>query len=326
MSELISVIMPAYNAEKFIGEAIESVLAQTYTHFELIVINDGSKDGTLDIIKKYAAQDDRIKVIDQENKGVPGTLNVGVDAAQAEIIARMDSDDIMFPQRLEVQYNFLKNNPEVTMSSCHAYYINEKGKVTGVQKYPGYDSVAQFKESFKRDHIVIVNHPGFITYKKAILAVGKYRDYPAAEDLDMFTRMAENGEICVIPPDILLKFRIHGSSAMAKTSKSMLTQSMSAWVGEMAKRRQNGEAEVSYEDYLAEQNAKPWLTRMNIKRKQYGMSYYKKSTLDYNSKKYLSFAYHMGMALVLNPQKVFNKAFYRFRNKSQVKSINTQSA
>src|ERR1700755_1199399 len=107
---MITVLMPAYNAEHYIAEAIASVLQQTYANFELVIVNDGSTDGTRNIIKTF--RDPRIKLIDQANMGVAAALNTGLGHARAPYIARFDADDICYPERLEKQLDFLQSNPD----------------------------------------------------------------------------------------------------------------------------------------------------------------------------------------------------------------------
>ncbi|MDE6218031.1 MAG: glycosyltransferase [Muribaculaceae bacterium] len=111
----VSVVMPAYNAEKYLREAIDSILSQTYTDFELIIINDGSKDSTKEIILSYT--DPRIVYIENEqNSGICVTLNKGLEAARGRYIARMDSDDISMPERLELQVKYMDEKPEIGAS------------------------------------------------------------------------------------------------------------------------------------------------------------------------------------------------------------------
>lgn len=315
MSHLVSIVMSAYNAEKYLPLALDSILSQSYSQWELIAIDDGSKDATLDILKSYQQNEARIRIISRENKGIPYSLNEGINLAQGDLIARMDADDIMLPNRLEEQVKFLDENPEVSMSSCHAYFINGKGKTIGVQKYTGFDSVEECKNTFAQRKIVLCNHPGFIAYKQALLDVGGYKDIPAAEDLDLFTRMVEQGNVLVITPQILLKYRIHGSSAVANTSKSMLNQTMSSWVINSAVRRQKGEPELTYEDYLQQLKDQPFWKRFHRNRKNYAFHFYKNATLDYTSKNYPSFVWNMSRALVLNPDGIFKKALGIFKNK-----------
>src|ERR1700761_3392427 len=106
----ITVLMPAYNAEKYIGEAITSVLQQTYTDFELLIVNDGSTDSTASIINNFI--DERIVVINQPNMGVAAALNTGLEYARGKYIARFDADDVCYSYRLEKQIRFLQDNPE----------------------------------------------------------------------------------------------------------------------------------------------------------------------------------------------------------------------
>ncbi|MFW2555408.1 glycosyltransferase family 2 protein [Aliarcobacter butzleri] len=113
MNELISVILPVYNGREYLSEAIESILNQTYTNFEFIIINDGSKDDSLQIIKEYERKDERIVVISRENKGLISTLNEGIANAKGKYIARMDQDDISLPRRFEEQIKFLEKNLEI---------------------------------------------------------------------------------------------------------------------------------------------------------------------------------------------------------------------
>ena len=114
--------MPAYNAEKYIRRAIESVLNQTFTDFELLIINDGSVDSTEDIIRSFP--DSRIRVINQANQGIAAALNMGLLNAEAPLIARFDADDICLPQRLEAQYSFIQEFPNYVIVGSDAEYID----------------------------------------------------------------------------------------------------------------------------------------------------------------------------------------------------------
>lgn len=122
----ISVLMPACNAEKYIGEAIASVLDQTMPDFEFIIINDGSTDRTGEIIRSFP--DDRIIYIEQENRGLAAALNAGLQIARADYIARFDADDICYSKRLEEQFRFLTSNPQYFIVGSAADYVDEKGE------------------------------------------------------------------------------------------------------------------------------------------------------------------------------------------------------
>lgn len=113
-SPMISVVMPVYNAEKYIAEAIESILNQTYSDFEFIIIDDGSNDNSYQILQSYAVKDDRIKLYRNDiNLKLPKTLNFGIEQAQGKYIARMDADDISLPERFAKQIEFMESHPDV---------------------------------------------------------------------------------------------------------------------------------------------------------------------------------------------------------------------
>lgn len=130
---LVSVIMPCYNATSYLKEAIESIIEQTYKKLEIIVINDGSTDNTLSILKEYTRMDSRLKIINQtSNQGLVSSLNLGIGKATGDYIARMDADDVSILNRIERQINFLQLNPDIDAVSCGFYYIktNQKHSVS----------------------------------------------------------------------------------------------------------------------------------------------------------------------------------------------------
>jgi glycosyltransferase involved in cell wall biosynthesis len=121
----ITVLMPCYNAADYIADAIRSVLAQTFRDFELLIINDGSTDNTVDLIKSFT--DERIILIEQVQQGIAAALNNGLKHARTTFIARFDADDICFAERLEKQYNFMLSNPEVIVVGSGANYVDDAG-------------------------------------------------------------------------------------------------------------------------------------------------------------------------------------------------------
>ena len=123
----VTVLMPVYNAERFLREAIDSILGQSFKHFEFLIIDDGSTDASADIIASY--RDSRIRFVrNRTNLGITPTLNKGIALASCELIARMDADDISHPQRLQKQFGYMKRNPECALLSSWARVISEDGK------------------------------------------------------------------------------------------------------------------------------------------------------------------------------------------------------
>lgn len=205
MNELISVILPVYNGEKYLKEAIESILNQTYTNFEFIIIDDGSKDSSLEIIREYEKEDERIVVISRENKGLIATLNEGMERAKGRYIARMDQDDISLPERFERQIEVMKNN-NVMVCGTYTKVIDEDGKYIKDGIVP-----TQHDEILKK--LLECTNPLFhptVMFKKFDNIF--YNELAHnCEDYELWLKYTEIGKIENLP-EYLLKYRIELSS------------------------------------------------------------------------------------------------------------------
>ena len=146
VTSIVSIVMSVYNGEQYLAIAIESILNQTFKDFEFIIINDGSTDNSLSIMQKYAQGDDRIILIDRKNLGLTKSLNEGIAIARGEFIARMDADDISFPERLSEQVKFLTAHPEIDLIGCRAVVFSDNNKFIGFLP-------------FAQDHIKLTSHP-----------------------------------------------------------------------------------------------------------------------------------------------------------------------
>lgn len=209
----ISVLMPVYNAERYVAEAVESILAQTYRDFEFLIINDGSTDGSLAILERYAARDARIRLISRPNTGLVGALNEGLSLAQGHLIARMDADDVALPRRFELQVDFLDHHPEVVCLGGAIQMIDEKGRYL-TQIHPPQTN-EDIQERALTGHTPMT-HPTVMMRNECVAAVGGYRPetYPA-EDLDLFLRLGERGQLASLP-EAVLKYREHANSICQK--------------------------------------------------------------------------------------------------------------
>lgn len=203
----VTVLMPAYNAAKYIYEAIASVLQQTFSDFELVIVNDGSTDDTVSIINSF--KDERIVLINQENAGIANALNTGLKHAKAPYIARFDADDICHPQRLEKQVAFLNDNPEYILVGSDLDYILENG-----------DFLFHFR-CIAHTHEEIANklyyycpfaHPAVMYRKESICQAGGYSvDAHNFEDYFLWAKIAHAGKFHNIPEPLLL-YRLNPSS------------------------------------------------------------------------------------------------------------------
>lgn len=201
----ISVIMPLYNGEKYLKEAIDSILNQTYSDFELLLINDASTDSTETIINSY--HDYRIVYIkNEENLGLIKTLNKGLDLAKGEFIARMDQDDISLPERFEKQIAILEKNPEIGVCGTWFTLFRENQKDWAVEHPESNDSI---KIGLLTS--CLIGHPTVMMRKKAI-ANHKYdTDYQASEDYELWTRLIRITQFYNIQ-ESLLQYRFHDTN------------------------------------------------------------------------------------------------------------------
>jgi glycosyltransferase involved in cell wall biosynthesis len=302
MKEIVTIIITVYNGEQYLAKAIESVLVQTYREIELILVNDGSKDKSLEIIQEYAAKDERTKVIDQENKGICAANNAGLAIAQGKYYAKLDADDTMHTERIERQVAYLESHPEVTMLSCQAYYINPKGKRIGVQITPGYTKVEDSHLARESGELIIALHSGFMTYMDKMQEIKGYREeLKCMVDLDLYTRLVEKGGVMIIMPDKFINYRMHLSSVMALTSKNNMTQKTRAWLRDSYKKKARGIPEQSFKEFEQKENQVPFLAKWNRQCKEMAYHYRRNSIIHYGDSNYVPFVYSVGMATLLQP-------------------------
>lgn len=199
--------MPAYNAGKYIGEAITSVLAQTFGDFELMIVNDGSVDDTLEVISSF--NDERIVVIHQANKGVAAALNTGLKYARAPYIVRFDADDICYPNRLQVQYDFIIANPQYSIVGSEADYIDTQGEFLFTHKLAGYT----YSEIQQLDVNICPMIHSCVLYKKdVIINAGGYNEHAYTfEDHFLWASLLKTEQACNLPQS-LIKVRLNPES------------------------------------------------------------------------------------------------------------------
>jgi len=187
----VTVLLPVYNAAPYIREAVDSVLAQTYTPFELLIINDGSTDGTAEILESYT--DPRIRLVHQPNMGLIKTLNKGIELAQGKYVARFDADDVCYPERLQEQVDFLNENPEYVLIGSEADYMDDEGNFLFRYKFKYYEDEEIRAAGFM---ICPVIHSAAMFVKDKVIAAGGYDDHAITfEDHLLWRDLAEYGKI-----------------------------------------------------------------------------------------------------------------------------------
>ncbi len=208
----VSVLVSVYNGEKYLAAAIDSVLAQTFGDFELVVVDDGSTDGTAAILADYGRRDRRVRVVPLEKVGLSRALNIGLEACRGELIARLDADDLCLPERFAVQVEYMREHPECVAVGAWAKIVDPTGEIEiGRLMHP----VAH--EDIERNLLGIENKGGLVApavmmRRGVTVEIGGYREemYPT-DDRDLWLRLAERGKLANIP-QFLIKYRHHLSS------------------------------------------------------------------------------------------------------------------
>jgi glycosyltransferase involved in cell wall biosynthesis len=200
----VSVIMPVHNAGQFLGQAIESILQQSWRDFELICIDDGSEDGSVDVLEATRARDPRVRVLRQNHQGIVAALNSAFVAAAGELIARMDSDDVAEPQRFARQVEHLDRHPDIAVLGTAYRIVDEHDRPVKAMPVPlEPEAVAQ---ALTRRNCLA--HPTVMMRRAALAGLrGPYRHaFRYAEDYDLWLRVSEGAKLANLP-DVLLRYR-----------------------------------------------------------------------------------------------------------------------
>lgn len=220
----ISVVMACYNAEHYLADAIASIMNQSFGDFEFIILNDGSTDATLEIIKKNAQEDSRIRVISSErNQGISVTVNHGLREARAEWVALMDDDDIAYPERLQKQLDYLGREPDIVCIGAFPLMVDERcNPITVLDIY--HEHHEDIERQLLAGHGWAFLAPTALVRRDAALKVGGYReDLRTSMDLDFFLKIGEIGKLANVP-EVLYEYRVHAKSVTHAKKKGQVEQ------------------------------------------------------------------------------------------------------
>lgn len=236
---VVSVLMPVRNGERFVDEAIKSILAQTFTDWELVIVENGSTDGTLGIVQRYADEDDRIRVLVVGEIGLVAALNRAVGSARGRFVARMDADDVADPRRLQIQTSFLERHSEAVMVGGGYRYIDENGIVVGRRRVVTSPRSIQAEAYFGNP----IGHPTVMIAPERLTGDLLYSaDYPDAEDFELWLRLMEQGAVYNIR-EPLLSHRLHPEAATQLSGNSSRESAIAA----LARHRPMKEAAAVYD-------------------------------------------------------------------------------
>jgi glycosyltransferase involved in cell wall biosynthesis len=217
----VSVVMPVHNGAGFLTAAIDSILAQSFTDFEFIIVDDGSDDATPEILARFAASDSRIHVTRQHRAGVANALNRGLAASSGSFIARIDADDIARPSRLARQLELLQAQPNVAVLGTAYELIDLQGATHGIRQMP--TSAAEIHAGLLHGNYIA--HPTVMMRRDAVVAAGGYRPaFVSCEDYDLWLRLSESHELLNLDAPLLL-YRMHpGQSAWRDADQRILAE------------------------------------------------------------------------------------------------------
>lgn len=213
---LVSVLMPVFNGEKYLEDGVKSILSQTFSDFELILVDDGSTDSSLELAEALAKQDSRVKIVKlPEHKNISVALNAGLEACSGKYVVRADADDWCYPDRLEKQVNFMEENLEVAVSGGRIEICDESLRFLNYRKYPKTDSRVR-KKIF---HFSPFAHPATIWRTDLMKQAGGYNEsFEVAQDYDLYFRVGQLGKFANLD-DVLIRLRTHKKSSSMKKGR-----------------------------------------------------------------------------------------------------------
>ncbi len=231
---LISCLIPVYNGETYLELALDSILEQTVADFEIVVVNDGSTDRSLDILNAYAARDDRVRVLSKANGGIVSALNHGLAACRGEYVARMDCDDIATLDRFEIQLQCFEDNPDAVAVGGYIQSIDGNGNAMAPPGSPS--RVTRTDLSSFPPVVANVQHSAGTFRREAMVAVGGYRStFPHAEDYDLYLRLSDHGTFHN-PDRLVLYYRVHASSLSMRNLQRQETSAVLAELSAFARK------------------------------------------------------------------------------------------
>lgn len=220
MSPQLAVLLPFYNAAATLAETLDSIQAQTFKDFVLIAVDDGSTDDSCKIVRDYVKRDQRIELLKIEHQGVVGAMNHAIEHCAVPICARMDADDIMMPDRLAKQFEYLQVNPDIDLVGSCVHLFPEEIIQDGFKEYIRWQNGCITPQQIA-DNIYVelpIANPSICFRRDVVLGVGGYRDGDFPEDYELLLRLHQHGHQMAKLPEVLLHWR-DSESRLTRTDK-----------------------------------------------------------------------------------------------------------
>jgi glycosyltransferase involved in cell wall biosynthesis len=267
----VTVLMPVYNAMPFLPMAIESVLAQTFSAFELLIVDDGSTDGTCEYLDSL--RDDRIRILKRTHEGLGATLNAGLGLCNTEYIARMDGDDVIHPRRLEAQLEYLIQNPHVCMVGCQVEFFVRLPTGLVARVPTEHNEIVERLLAAKSG----VSHATLMMRSSVVRRIGGYRIAGPHGDLDFCLLMCEAGQAANLA-GVYYYYRLLPSSVSLSRRSDMRLEY--AYAVESAKRRRNGSPELNFESFRTQWGQRNTIRRLMDELEDWATWMYRLSIID----------------------------------------------
>ena len=299
--------MPVFNGGPYLSTAIESVLAQTFEDYEFVIVDDGSTDGSAEVIAGFAALEPRIRAFRKENSGISDTLNLGLAKAHGDWIARLDADDVMLPRRLERQLAFVSADSEIAAAGSYYDIIDAEGTRCATLRPLPRDREELQRLLDAREPLTFT-HPTMIYRRHIAMALGGYRrELEPCEDTELFARMLAMSGVILIQPEILTLYRVHGGAISQGQASEMFIKRH--FVYHNFYRERDGSRAVSYQDYLASRARLPIRCRFKTAREYASELLYRGYTTALVAHRPLRAVCYLAGAAALRPWKALRRGW-----------------
>ena len=295
----VSVVMPCRNVEAYIDRALTCIRQQSHEPVEIIVLDDGSTDGTSEIIKRHADADQRIQIIRNGTpKGLTWCLTEGITHARGEWIARMDGDDLCSPVRLERQLGYLEIYPDARVLGCLCYYIDDQDQVIGKMALDTF-TLADYEKKRRKGKLLFIAGGASLIHKATLLEVdGFSQEYELIEDLELNMRIAQRGYLVLNVPEYLYMYRKRESS---NTGNTFVTNRKMRWVKEISRCRDAHAFPPSYGEYQEYERQLPIYRRFSLLREDLCSYYFRRFGVEHIKKNNVRSFFFLLAASMLGP-------------------------
>jgi glycosyltransferase involved in cell wall biosynthesis len=298
----ISVLLSVRNGLPYLKQTVTSILGQSLRDFEFVIVDNCSTDGSREYLQEIVklGQHPIRLVLNERDLGHSGGLNRGLENCRGEWVARIDADDVALPKRLERQLAFVEANPDVALTCCLAFYINERGERKGKTTLD-LTTRQRFREYMDRNEAIGLLHPCVFMRRQIVLETGAYREaFGGANDIDLWNRISERGHLILVQPEYLMEYRIH--SAAISSRKFLESRLKYEWARACMIARRSGKEEPAWEDFLRSWNSAGVFKRLNRRRKTLAKMYYRLTGENLICGKKLKGGVYFALSMLLQPQ------------------------